>query len=90
MLTESDSEAEYKPRKVREKNSDSKEIKSCIDDGCITEFQKRLAKHYEELEQEKNSANNDEDDDDDPDAPECYTIKGGLKIPLKTWNNLFG
>lgn len=91
MLIESDSEAEFKPRKVREKNCDIKDIKNYKDDGCLDDFQKRLKKYYEGIEEEKIQASIDGgDDDEDPEAPDYYTIKGGLKIPLKTWNNLFG
>jgi DNA excision repair protein ERCC-6 len=53
------------------------------DDGSLVYFQSRLEEYYKLLENENSL------EDEDPDSLDYYTIKGGLKVPFKIWNNLY-
>ncbi|XP_063918489.1 DNA excision repair protein ERCC-6-like [Zophobas morio] len=82
-----ESESEYvpsnclQPRK-KKNTSDTTKFVKVKDDGCLNFFKKRLEEYYKHLESENVL-------EDDPDNLDFYTIKGGLKIPIRIWCNLY-
>ncbi|RZC35270.1 DNA excision repair protein ERCC-6-like [Asbolus verrucosus] len=67
----------------KKKNHDTKKLQKFKDDGCLEHFKSRLEEYYKRLENENCL------DDDEVDSLDFYTIKGGLKIPFRIWNNLY-
>lgn len=69
---------------IRKQKSTSTRIVGRVrDDGCLKYFKSRLKEYYKQLESENIYQ------EEDSDTPDFYTIKGGLKIPIKIWVNLF-
>lgn len=64
----------------------TKNVDRIKDDGLIENYKSRLELYNKKLEEENvlNHLNNE-----DVDIIEHYTLKDGLKIPIKTWNKLY-
>lgn len=86
----SDNESDYEPeisspikRNRRVLNQNVERIK---DDGLMENYNNRLELYYKKIEEENelNKLVNEETD-----IVEHHNLKGGLKVPLKTWHNLY-
>lgn len=75
------------PRKKR--NSESTRIEKVKDDGSVSCYKARLEQYYKRLEEEKMVLNKNNNEEEIDEEEEFHTIKGGLKVPLGVWNNLY-
>ncbi|KAJ8940277.1 hypothetical protein NQ318_007648 [Aromia moschata] len=82
-----DAQGSNKPEKVytakRKRKEDKSDhiIEKVKDDGLLQNYKYRLDLYYKELEKELSSNQNE--------TEEYHLLKGGLKIPIKLWNNLY-
>ncbi|XP_044263689.1 DNA excision repair protein ERCC-6-like [Tribolium madens] len=79
---DSDVERDYSQLR-KQKNVTSNNVQKIKDDGCVKSYKSRLKEYYKDLESVNIYA------EEDSDTPDFYTIKGGLKIPLRIWCNLY-
>ncbi|KAG5895534.1 hypothetical protein JTB14_010678 [Gonioctena quinquepunctata] len=100
---EHDSEPEYfesaksdeissKQAKKRKRKNSTEFMKKVEDDGVWKSYKARLDAYYKKCEEEITLKELDVDDDDDDVAEksEFHFLKGGLKVPVKIWNKLYG
>ncbi|EFA07002.2 DNA excision repair protein ERCC-6 [Tribolium castaneum] len=80
---DSDLERDYKQLRKQKNVTTKNSVEKIRDDGCLKSYKNRLKEHYKQLESEINC------EEADSEIPDFYTIKGGLKIPLKIWCNLY-
>lgn len=77
----------------RRHNLESIQIKKFQDDGLLKCYKSRLKLYYKKLEEEQlieeEFKNGDVNESDEEDIASDQLLKGGLKVPIKTWNKLY-
>lgn len=76
--------AEVKSTKRKRKRG-TELVDKVVDDGLFECYQSRLDLYYKQLEEElslKAQSDNSEE-------AECHVLRGGLKVPIKIWQNLY-
>lgn len=68
----------------RKGRSECTKIEKVKDDGSVTCYKLRLEQYYKQLEQEKALLNRNNEEEE-----EFFIVKGGLKVPVGVWNNLY-